>query len=311
MIDFRYHLVSVVAIFFALAAGIALGAGPLQAQLTESLVAQSTSDRLDEQRARAALVSAQSRLAFADAFVGTTSPAVVGAALAGRTVCAIVLPDADPDEVRAMRDEVAAAGGAVVSSVTFTEPLLDPVERQFAEGLAGRLLGGGRDQATDAGSYQLLGAALARSFLSQHVNGAVPERDDKSTGIQAAFEEAELITVSGRVDERAQLALVVGGEPSPSAPEGQAEVAAEIAAGLDVTSGGVVVAGPAASADHGVVRAVRESDASDQVSSVDALGLPAGRVVTVLALAEQARGGVGQYGMGAAATGAVPAVTGR
>ncbi|NIS33816.1 MAG: copper transporter, partial [Actinobacteria bacterium] len=29
MIDFRYHLVSIIAVFFALAVGIVLGAGPL------------------------------------------------------------------------------------------------------------------------------------------------------------------------------------------------------------------------------------------------------------------------------------------
>ena len=32
VIDFRYHLVSVVSIFLALAVGIVLGAGPLQAR---------------------------------------------------------------------------------------------------------------------------------------------------------------------------------------------------------------------------------------------------------------------------------------
>ncbi len=33
MIDFRYHIVSIVSIFLALAVGIVLGAGPLQNQL--------------------------------------------------------------------------------------------------------------------------------------------------------------------------------------------------------------------------------------------------------------------------------------
>ncbi|MBA2739183.1 MAG: copper transporter [Nocardioidaceae bacterium] len=308
MIDFKYHLISIVAIFFALAAGIALGSGPLQAQLSERLVEQSDSDRLGEQQARDQLDSANARLDFADAFAGTTSQAVVGSALDGRTVSLVVLPGADPGAVRAMRDEVAAADGLVVSTVTLTEELLDPANRQLAEGLAQRILDGrGSDSADGAVSYQLLGAALSRSFLTGK-DGAT-ERDNTANGIEAALDEAGLIVVDGVATRRAQLALVVAGDPVDDAPDGQADVAAEIVSALDSGSAGAVVAGPAASADGGVVAAVRETEAAEGVSSVDALDLAAGRVVTVLALAEQARGGVGQYGMSDAAGAAAPTPT--
>jgi hypothetical protein len=36
VIDFRYHIVSIVSIFLALAVGIVLGAGPLQGRLGSS-----------------------------------------------------------------------------------------------------------------------------------------------------------------------------------------------------------------------------------------------------------------------------------
>ena len=42
MIDFRYHLVSIVSIFLALAVGIVLGAGPLQGQIGDTLTAEIT-----------------------------------------------------------------------------------------------------------------------------------------------------------------------------------------------------------------------------------------------------------------------------
>lgn len=44
MIDFRYHLVSIISIFLALAVGIVLGAGPLQGNLGSQLTDQ-VSDR--------------------------------------------------------------------------------------------------------------------------------------------------------------------------------------------------------------------------------------------------------------------------
>ena len=38
MIDFRYHLVSLIAVFMALAVGVVLGAGPLQGTLDRKSV---------------------------------------------------------------------------------------------------------------------------------------------------------------------------------------------------------------------------------------------------------------------------------
>lgn len=312
MIDFRYHVVTVVAIFFALAAGIALGAGPLQAQLSQSLTDQASSDRLGEQRAQTDLNVAQARLAFADDFAGSTSPAIVGSALEGRTVSIIMLPGADRSAVRALREEIVAAEGSVVSSLTFTRDLLDPANRQLAEGLSERVLSSGgskaagstKDRAT--GSYQLVGAAVARAFLTTSDQRA--ERDDTAIGIEAAFTEAGLISAGRSPARRAQLALLVTGAPTADDPDGYDAVAAEIAVALDESAVGVVVAGPSAAADKGVVRAVRESTADAKVSSVDALDLPAGRVVTVLALAEQAQGAAGQYGVGEAADSAAPRI---
>ena len=40
MIDFRYHLVSLISVFLALAVGIALGAGPLKETIGDTLTGQ-------------------------------------------------------------------------------------------------------------------------------------------------------------------------------------------------------------------------------------------------------------------------------
>lgn len=47
MIDFRYHLVSLIAVFMALAVGVVLGAGPLQGTLGSALSDQVTQLRAD------------------------------------------------------------------------------------------------------------------------------------------------------------------------------------------------------------------------------------------------------------------------
>ena len=49
MIDFRYHIVSLISVFLALAVGIALGAGPLKETIGDTLTGQVEQLRADYQ----------------------------------------------------------------------------------------------------------------------------------------------------------------------------------------------------------------------------------------------------------------------
>jgi len=303
VINLRYHLISVASIFFALAVGIALGAGPLQGSLADNLVNQASEDRVatDESRAE---VAASDALDLADGYASATARTVVGSVLAGRTVMLAPLPGANPDDVRATGDLVAAAGGTVVSTVTVTAKMLDPADRVLADGLARNILGQDDDNRSGtAGTYPLLSQAFALAFLTR--SDDPPLQDSDANGAEATLVEAGFINVEGGTDRLAQLVLLVAGDPPADAVEGQAEVEAELAAGFALGSLGAVVAG-ASAADGSAVAAVRGSASNNTVSSVDTVDLPAGQVAAVLAVAEQARGGVGNYGL-TGDDGAVPA----
>ena len=45
MISFRYHIVTLVSVFLALAVGVALGGGPLKGEVDNTLVEQVKNDR--------------------------------------------------------------------------------------------------------------------------------------------------------------------------------------------------------------------------------------------------------------------------
>ena len=65
---------------------------------------------------------------------------------------------------------------------------------------------------------------------------------------------------------------------------------------------------PMETARGGPVRTLRDSDVADNVSSVDMVDTPAGQVITAIALAEQAAGDSGHYGIGEAADQVVPEI---
>ncbi|MGH3499056.1 MAG: copper transporter [Nocardioidaceae bacterium] len=310
MIDFRYHVISIVAIFLALATGVALGAGPLRGPFNHELVTQAKQDRQDKQALRADLGAANQQSSFQNSFVSAVEPGLINKQLAGRTVAIFVLPGASGGTVSALNAAVQKAGGTVTATLGLSSTLLDPGQRQVAEGLATQVLAGtsGIPSISGASSYQLVGISLARGLLTQTPQGTALDRSART--IVSSYESAKFLTTNNPVVKRANLALVVAGAPSSSPISGQDELVATLVQAIDASSGGAVVAGPATAAgSNGYVQAIRGSDAASTVSTVDEADIPAGQVTTVLALAEQAGGNAGQYGGVNATNGAMPAQT--
>ena len=98
------------------------------------------------------------------------------------------------------------------------------------------------------------------------------------------------------------------GQGTADQRQGATSIVTTLVRAVDADTGGVVLAGPPASArDKGLVKAVRDDVGTARVvSTVDALGRTAGQVVSVMALAGQAAGRAGQYGAVDAADGAMP-----
>lgn len=307
MISFRYHVVSIVAVLLALAAGVVLGGGPLRDSGTA--VAGQTGDdgRSAELEAQVEGLKAGDR--FGDDFATTVAPGLLARRLRGRVVTVVALPTAQPADVTAVTRLVTVAGGRVGGSLRAGKALVDVGERQLVDELgtqlASQLRKGRRGVRVPAaaGTYERMGALVARAVGTTRRGGAPV--DPAATTILGALDAAKLMSATGRFTRRGDLVLFVDGSPGAG---GAGDVVASLATAADAGTGGVVVAGPVASASgDGAVRAVRDdATAAKQVSTVDALGRAAGRVVTVLALADQAAGRTGQYGSGAGATAPLP-----
>jgi Copper transport outer membrane protein, MctB len=307
VIDFRYHVISIVAIFLALATGIALGAGPLGEEFDQQLARQAQQDRQDKEDLRDQLDQVEQIADFEDELASSVAPQLVGNSLGGRTVSVFVLPGANDDTVDNVTARIEGAGATISSTITVQDGLLDPDEQETAAGIAARVLEGveGVPSTEGASNYQLVGYALARAYLATSEAGT--PTDDDAAAIDGAYLEADYLSHDGDVGRRANLAVVIAGPPSEEPEVGQGELLAILVQAMDSMSGGVVVTGPLESADDdGYIAAVRDSDASDSVSTVDVADRPAGQIVTVLALAQQGDGAVGQYGAADSADAVLP-----
>lgn len=293
MINFRFHLVSIAAILIALAAGVALGSGPLD-DTGDSLRGDDTAN---QQAADPALA------AFESGYAGRTSAALLKDKLKGQAVVVLTVPGTSAADAKGVSSSLQAAGAELTGEVNLTSKLLDASGRQFAEGVAQQAAEGVPGVSAAGDSYGRIGAALGRALMADKT--AAP--DQVAGTIRSAFSEGDLITLTTAPKKFATLAVLLTG-PERTGGADQSGVIAALAGALNRNGKGVVVAGPSSSStDGGAVKAVRDSDFATEVSTVDVTDTAAGRVVTALVAAAQAGGQPGAWGTSRSGSGAVPA----
>jgi hypothetical protein len=324
MIDFRYHLVSLVSVFLALAIGIALGAGPLREPIANTLQEQVDSLRTDRDTLRRDLGTAQASARNRDAFLSAVQPELIAEQLGGRSVVVVTLPGADGEAVGPLTTALQTAGARVTGRADLRDEWVDPLRQEAREQVVSRLRslvpppGSGNAQGeTAAGLAALLSRALVTGELAQS-----EQNDPTGRRILDELGDAGMLTLNGDFRGRATEAvlLVPGVEapvpdarptPTPTPTPDTGPTWAALAAALDAGSDGAVVLGPASAAGAGgVLAAVRgAADVARLVSTVDTGGTPMGDVTTVLALREQQLGGAGSYGFAGGARAPLPVRT--
>src|SRR3954454_12793460 len=156
MLDFRYHALSLVAVFLALAIGIVLGVTVGDSLVSDAERSLRSGLRTDVENAHADAAKARSDLAGRDRMLDQIYPQMAGSRMNGERV-AVVSWGPLPNGVESgVRDAVSKAGGRIDSISTFDKPLT---------ALKGAL---GNDtfaiDTADEESLKNLGKTLARSI---------------------------------------------------------------------------------------------------------------------------------------------------
>jgi hypothetical protein len=305
MINFRYHIVSLMAVFIALAVGIAVGVS-LGPSVGRGLIGQADQDRKQVAELRAELNRRNALDEYRNAFEEQISEPVIRGALSGVRVAVVAMPDAPDRVVTDITAAVETAGGSVVREVRVRPDAFDPAKAdEVTEALANVAvhvpLTEGMSQA------EKVGAALARSIASPQME----DRDQLALDTGDALSKAGLVAVSGRSAAQAQLVLLVGAKATDP-PATTAVLTAHVQFALELKDrAAVVLAGPNSARMEGSdVLAVRTDPQGDnQLSTVDVADLPSGVITTVLAGQEQLLGREGRhYGALARADAPLPAL---
>lgn len=312
MVDFRYHLVSIVAVFLALATGIVLGATALNGGVVHDLNGRIRGLIADKNSLRDQYLTERDRADAGDGFVKTAAPLLETGKLAGRTVVIVSLPGVTDGQHDAAATALKSGGAVISADVSVSDKVFDPAQSALVDDLASRLVPAGISlSASDP--LARLGTVLGASVVAKPLHGVL--RPDTFLRVVAGLHEAGLVTVSGTNPAPASAAVILVGPPAAKAvtPDPVPMFTLALARSARLQGSAVLVAGPELAAKSGgLLAAIRgDSATSATVSTVDDLGSPQGQVAVVLALAEQFAGGVGQYGSGSGAAAAFPGITAK
>lgn len=311
MIDFRYHLISLIAVFLALGLGILMGSVVLSEKYVQRLErrVEDLAESLDASREEVSVL--EGRVDGLQEFARESEALLVGEVLAGEEVVAFVLDGTDPALVDGISDSIEAAGGSLISTISTTDrfELSDQPERDQLALILGSTAATGGELREEAATQ--LGDRAAASAA------ATPGVSERSTGparrLQVLLDDLqseEFVGVSTREDvavpSGASFVLIGGSTDAP--PVGAVNFGLDLATALTGRGRAVLVAGPGDNAWQ-LIERMREDPAGVSVATVDHADTVPGRIAAVLGLQMAIDGVYDHYGTDSGATSILPPPT--
>jgi Copper transport outer membrane protein, MctB len=311
MIDFRYHLVSIVAIFLALAVGLLLGSTVLRPYALHGLQAVSKEEKHQIDSLLQTRNQLQRQIAADNQFAQANAAQTLHQLLAGQRVVLVLAPGAPDSVTSGVTQALDMAGAKVTGDLQFQAPFFDTSPTgseklaQLAEHLAPpgvTLAGSAQAQASEL----IANAVLTKDGPGQPVAG---ERDSTSVAAVNGLAAEGFLTASGNPWDRATLAVVV--IPATPASTNDSNKASQalvtLAQQLDLAGQGTVVAGSLGGSGPGsAIDVMRAGGRAGHLSSVDNADTPVGQIVVVQALFDRMHGKSGSYGVASTANAGAP-----
>jgi Copper transport outer membrane protein, MctB len=311
VIDFRYHLVSIVAVFLALGLGLILGSTTLKPSVLTGLEKTSSVEKHKIDQLYATQSELKNQLGSSEAFAQAASSQLLSHLLAGQRVVVVSAPGAPSGIADGVTQMLGKSGATVTGRVQMQPKFFDTATASqtqlslLTERLApaGMTLQPGSAQA-QAG--QVLGSALlTRDGPGQPAPG---QQDSASLSVLNGFAAGNFLSVSGHPAARATLAVVIppASPPPVNASDAGSQFLVTLAQKLHQAGQGTVIAGSIAGSAAGSAIDVMRSGRGGHMSSVDNADTVIGQIVVVQALYEQMHGVSGSYGVTASASAAGP-----
>ncbi|WIM94586.1 copper transporter [Actinoplanes oblitus] len=305
MINFRYHVVSLTAVFLALAIGLVVGTAALNGPVSENLKEQLANLNKDNNVKRDQVNQYKEELTRNQDFATETAPYVLAGKLATRKVAVVALPGGK-DSADGVIKMLGVAGATITAHVTIEDKFFDP---NFTNQLLDLADQSSQPTISAAGLPSNSDGVETASALLAHTleQGATVVNPDDVTAVLTALAKPGYISVAEKASGGAEAIVLVAGAPATDKDATQKARNKVTMANQFYKNKPLVVGGDSAG-DNNLISDLRSDPTLvKQISTVDNVSTVQGQVSTAMASWERlVLGRVGQYGLGAGATSMVP-----
>jgi Copper transport outer membrane protein, MctB len=299
LIDFRYHLVSIVAVFLALAIGIVVGSQALAPGVASRLQQVSTSEAKQIRSLYAHNSQLKAQIAADEAFAQAGERGLVHGLLAGQKVVLVLAPNADGPTVDGVTRALQEAGATLTGQVILNTPFFDTgtaTEQQLTNIAKSLSLPGLKLPGTTL-DPQISGQQAA----AQVITAAIANKDGIATlslqqtqQVLTSFANGGFLQVNGPggrsslSDQATMAVVVVPGTVPPAKTSGPFNLALiSLAEDMQETSEGALLAGPLlGSGPRSAIDAVSSGAAGVTLTTVDNADTVTGQIIVAQALNE-------------------------
>jgi Copper transport outer membrane protein, MctB len=312
VIDFRYHLVSIVAVFLALAIGIVIGASTLKPEVASFFNRESTSEQRQINANRSTITNLKNELGTNQAFAESAAPLLLDHLLADQSVVLVTAPNADAATISGVTAALKLAGAKITTQVALQPAFFDTsaATRGSLETLAQQVAPPGLVLQTPppGANPQIAGQQEAAQVLAAALvtkNGSDLPADETSLVLNGFAQQGflQLNPAGAAVPPQATLAVVIIPGSPPATDADPANLALiSVAERLSQSSRGVVLAGSVSGSGPGsAIDELINANPGAPLSSVNNADREIGQIIVAQALSSLLAGHKPQaYGVGAA-----------
>ncbi len=308
MINFRYHVVSLTAVFLALAIGLVVGTAALNGPVADSLRNQLSSLNKDNSNKRDQVNQYREELNRNQEFATELAPAVLGGKLTGRRLLLLTLPGSATGTVEGVVKMLATAGATITAQVALQDKFFDPNASTDLLDLANQstqptISTEGlpvNSDGVETASAQLALALFQRAGTTQASAADV-------TSVLTSYTQQSYLAVSDKAVGGAEGAVIVTGAVAVDKDAAKKSQSAVTVVTQFSKTKPVVVTGDGVG-DGNLISAVRgDPTLVKSISTVDNASTVQGQVATGLVVIERMiQNKIGQYGLAAGAASLVP-----
>jgi len=305
VISFRYHLVSLIGIFLAIALGVVIGTTALNGAVLGDLRRQVSDLKHDNAAVAVQNRSLRQQAGSADLLAQTFGSKIAADVLAKKPVVLVGAPGASKSLRQAIASEISAAGGTVSAQIQLAGAFTDPSRASDIQSLASVGVHPIGLQLPNTENPGLLAGALLGYVLLGHGQGT------DLTQVLAGFGTLNMLKVDGAAPAAGAAVVLIAPGGLPKDDEGGAMLQS-MATELGTLGGPTVIAGDAASADSGGLVGLIRADSAAQkaVSTVDDANTTLGQLTVALTVADSIGGHHADYGTARGAEALLPGAAG-